>query len=270
MTNLEKEAQDTLNSARETLGDSIPRLINETPQVETHGLKHGLTGQYTYLTAAEMVEYAKTAAAFFKDSTPIGMREIHLLQCIVDTSWRLSRIPALTASLQFSKFTIQAQHLAGAHPETDARALEPYAHTEAFHLGADALAKLARYSTTLSRQLLAMSKEYDRMRLFRRDNYKSDPFNLEECEPYKKYQDLLTVATRLFEARQELKQKTAKATAPVESTDSGTNLVRKTVLRIINPLTKKTRESLEMALEWGLLDEMELTLFPEKKVAWRN
>jgi hypothetical protein len=44
-------------------------------------------------------------------------------------------------------------------------------------------------------------------------------------------------------------------------------MVRKTRLRIVNPLTKITRESLETASEWGLLNEMERTLFPERTAA---
>jgi hypothetical protein len=41
-------------------------------------------------------------------------------------------------------------------------------------------------------------------------------------------------------------------------------MVRKTRLLVVQPLTKITRESLETASEWGLLNDIERTLFPEK------
>jgi hypothetical protein len=44
-------------------------------------------------------------------------------------------------------------------------------------------------------------------------------------------------------------------------------MVRKKRLRIIQPLTKITRETLETASDCGLLNEMERTLFPERTAA---
>jgi hypothetical protein len=96
-------------------------------------------------------------------------------------------------------------------------------------------------------------------------------FKLEECEGYKWYRDLLDVATRLVAARKELEKKSEiiedPPSEPVESGTSEPEMVRKTRLRIVNPLTKITRESLETASEWGLLNEMERTLFPERTAA---
>jgi hypothetical protein len=44
-------------------------------------------------------------------------------------------------------------------------------------------------------------------------------------------------------------------------------LVRKKRLRIAQPLTKITRETLETASDWGLLNDMERALFPERTAA---
>jgi hypothetical protein len=44
-------------------------------------------------------------------------------------------------------------------------------------------------------------------------------------------------------------------------------MVRKNRLRIVQPLTKITRETLETASDWGLLNDIERTLFPERTAA---
>jgi hypothetical protein len=223
MTNLENDVNETLNKARETLGGAVPRLIFEKRQVAVSGLTHGLTGQYTHLSAADLVLYAKTGAQYFKDSQPVGMREIQLLQCIIDTSWRLARVPLV--------------------PDGDS----------------NELCKMARYTTTLTRQLIAMSKEYDRMKLFRSQHTNAGKFDLAVCEGYKQYNELLAVVTRLLEARQELQKKSETIKGPLVPTGSESILVRKMILRVNQPLTKITHQTLQTAADWGLLTEMELT-----------
>jgi hypothetical protein len=224
MTNLENDVNETLNKARETLGGAVPRLIFEKRQVAVSGLTHGLTGQYTHLSAGDLVLYAKTGAQYFKDSQPVGMREIQLLQCIIDTSWRLARVPLVSDD------------------------------------DSNELAKFARYTTTLTRQLITMSKEFDRMKLFRIQHTYVAGFKLAECEGYRQYNELLAIATRLVEARHELQKKSEIAKGRLETIGSDPVLVRKTILRVTQPLTKITHQSLQVAADWGLLTPLELTL----------
>jgi hypothetical protein len=57
---------------------------------------------------------------------------------------------------------------------------------------------------------------------------------------------------------------------PVESTESTTSepkMVRKIRLHIIQPLTRITRETLQTASDWGLLNDLERALFPERSAA---
>jgi hypothetical protein len=79
------------------------------------------------------------------------------------------------------------------------------------------------------------------------------------------------VATRLVEARKELEKKSEiMEDPPVESTESTTSepkMVRKIRLHIIQPLTRITRETLQTASDWGLLNDLERALFPERSAA---
>jgi hypothetical protein len=79
------------------------------------------------------------------------------------------------------------------------------------------------------------------------------------------------VATRLVEARKELEKKSEIIEElPAESTESTTSepkMVRKIRLHIIQPLTRITRETLQTASDWGLLNDLERALFPERSAA---
>jgi hypothetical protein len=44
-------------------------------------------------------------------------------------------------------------------------------------------------------------------------------------------------------------------------------MVRKIRLHIIQPLTRITRETLQTASDWGLLNDLERALFPERSAA---
>jgi hypothetical protein len=262
MTTLEQEIHDKLNSVKSTLGQG-PRLINEIPQVEAHGLKHGLTGKFTYLNAEELADYARTAAAFYKDSGPRGMREIQILQCIIDAGWRLGRIPQIAEAQHHSYLTFHTRTLNAQHPGADPQSLAPYAENNAFHYAADDLGKLARYQTTLTRTYIALNKEFDRMRHFGWDHDHVGKFNLQECKPYQHYIELLALAERLIEARRELRLK-SKVVEPIESAGSEPNPASQNRLEIINPLTKIARKTFETAADWGLLTGLERTVFTER------
>jgi hypothetical protein len=270
-TNLENEIQDTLNDAADTRG-SGPRLRTHKPQVAWSRLIHGLTGQYTYLKDTDLIAYLKRGMESFEFYKPYGMHEIDLVQRIIDVNWRLSRINHITDSLHLSSFARASQKLAAEHPEASLRDVAPFAEGDAYREDCNEFGKLSRYETTLDRLLKSLHDEVLTLEADRVNNhFGPTKFRLEESEGYKWYRDLLAVAMRLVAARKELEKKSEIIEDPIdEPLESGTSepkMVRKTRLRIVNPLTKITRETLETASDWGLLNEMERTLFPERTAA---
>jgi hypothetical protein len=269
--NLEKEVQDALNQASQTHGGG-PRLQTRKPQVAWSGLVHGLTGQFTYLKDSDLVAYLKRGAGSFEFYRPYGVREVDLLQRIIDVNWRLSRINHITDSLHLSAFSRASQKLVAQHPEASLRDVAPHAEADAYREDCNAFGKLGRYEITLDRLLKSLHEELAKLQ-YKRDDQRLGPnkFKLDESEGYIWYRDLLAVATRLVAARKELEKKSEIIEDLVEeSTESGTSepeMVRKTRLHVVQPLSKITRESLETASDWGLLNDIERTLFPEKAAA---
>ena len=271
-TNLETELQDALNTAADAAGRG-PRLQTHKPQVAWSRLLHGLTGQYTYLKDTDLIAYLKRGMDSFEFYKPYGIREIDLVQRIIDINWRLSRINHITDSLHLSAFARASEKLIAEHPEASLRDVAPFAEGDAYREDCNEFGKLSRYETTLDRLLKSLHDELKMLQILRDDMIRVGPnkFRLDECEGYKWYRDLLAVATRLVAARKELEKKSEiiedPPSEPAESTTSNPKMVRKTRLHIIQPLTKITRESLETASDWGLLNDMERTLFPERTAA---
>jgi hypothetical protein len=272
-TNLETEVQDALNNAAEATG-SGPRLRTHKPQVPWSGLIHGLTGQFTYLKDTDLVAYLKRGMESFEFYKPNGMREIDLVQRIIDATWRVTRVTHLTGCLHLSGFSSASQKLSAQHPEASLRDIAPYAEADAYREDSNELGKLSRYETTLNRLLKSLHLELVGVVAARIKYEGATKFKPEESEGYKWYRDLLAVATRLVAARKELEKKSEiiedPPNEPAESTTSEPKMVRKTRLHIIQPLTKITRESLQTASDWGLLNDMERTLFPERTAAYRQ
>jgi hypothetical protein len=270
-TNLENQLQDALNDAADATRRG-PRLQTRKPQVAWSGLVHGLTGQYTYLKDTDLVAYLKKGAESFEFYQPYGMREIDLVQRIIDVNWRLSRINHITDSLHLSAFARASQKLVAEHPEASVRDVAPFAEGDAYREDCNEFGKLSRYETTLDRLLKSLHKEFLTLVAYRVNNHQGPTkFTLEGSEGYKWYRDLHGVAQRLVAARKELEKKSEIIEEPpIESTESTTSnpeMVRKTRLRIVQPLTKIAREALETASDWGLLNAMERALFPERAAA---
>jgi hypothetical protein len=270
-TILESELQDALNDAADATRRG-PRLQTRKPQVAWSGLVHGLTGQYTYLKDTDLVAYLKKGAESFDFYKPYGMREIDLVQRIIDVNWRLSRITHITDSLHLSAFLRASEKLVAEHPEASLRDVSPFAEGDAYREDCNELGKLSRYETALDRLLKSLHDEFLTLEADRVNNlFGPTKFTLEGSEGYKWYRDLHAVATRLVEARKELEKKSEIIEeVPAESTESTTSepkMVRKIRLHIIQPLTRITRETLQTASDWGLLNDLERALFPERSAA---
>ena len=59
----------------------------------------GLTGRTVLVPADETEPYARLIAAFIAKWQPVGAEEHRLVQALVDTEWRLMRIPSLEAGI---------------------------------------------------------------------------------------------------------------------------------------------------------------------------
>jgi hypothetical protein len=102
-----------------------------------NALTHGLTGRTALLPSEDPAAHQRHTREFFDEYQPHGPTEKQLVQELVDTSWRLNRVPALEAEL-----------LARAeNPPTPEAAIE-FDIVDAHQ----AIAKLALYSHRLSRQ----------------------------------------------------------------------------------------------------------------------
>jgi hypothetical protein len=266
--NLEETLQDKLNKSRAMLGDAVPRLITQKPQVATNGLTHGLTGQFSYLTDIQLVIYLSTGAQYFKEMQPVGIRETQMLQRIVDTGWRLTRIPHITQALEHSGVTYNAGVLRVEHPEYTDTARQPHAEAVAFRADVDNFEKISRYETRLSRLFDNLNKEFERIQDKRTRPPEHDEFDLETCEAYQWYTELSRVAGSLIEARAELAEKSDLITSADISLSNITSvslddLVCKKYINILVPLTPRTVQILKTSRQWGLLTAMELELFED-------
>jgi hypothetical protein len=102
-----------------------------------NALTHGLTGQTVLLPSEDPAAHERHTQEFFDEYRPQGPTEKQLVQELIDTSWRLNRVPALEAEVLAR----------AANPPTPEAAIE-FDIVDA-HFAID---KLALYSHRLSRQ----------------------------------------------------------------------------------------------------------------------
>ena len=68
-------------------------------KVSMNALKTGLTGVQVLLPTDDAALYEAHVRAYQNEFQPVGPEETHLLQSIIDTRWRLARIPGLETAL---------------------------------------------------------------------------------------------------------------------------------------------------------------------------
>ncbi len=64
-----------------------------------HAMRHAFTGQTFVMTAEDFEAYQRLTESFVDELKPQGFLERNFVQFLIDTSWRLKRIPALERSL---------------------------------------------------------------------------------------------------------------------------------------------------------------------------
>jgi len=270
----EKKIQAALAEARELLGAATPRLINEKPQVESHAIRHGLTGQSAFLPVIQLRDYLIIGAEFIEEMRPIGVGEMQLAQQIIDTNWRLNAAMSYQTIVNHSHVVLESQALYAAHPEIEPRldlagSDELLMHAQAIAIqkqceGSNTLDKLSRYETRLRRALREMRKDYYAL-CDRRPKPEREAWEGPGCRHYTWYRTLANLVGDLIVAREELAEKSVEELAPVtepESASSEKTLFRKKTLRLTAELTLGTIETLNRAYIQHLLTETEVTLFP--------
>jgi hypothetical protein len=91
-------AQLAANRANAQLSHG-PTSSEGRKKVSQNALKTGLTGEQVLLPTDDAARYESLVAEYQAHFQPVGPEETHLVQSIVDTRWRLARIPSLESAL---------------------------------------------------------------------------------------------------------------------------------------------------------------------------
>ena len=114
-----------------------PRTEAGKQRAKLNALRHGLTSQSVLLPNESPGAYQKHVQEFLDEYQPKGPTERQLVQELIDTSWRLNRVPSLEAELLAR----------AANPPTEQAAIH-FDIVDANH----AIGLLSLYSNRLSRQ----------------------------------------------------------------------------------------------------------------------
>ena len=124
-----------------------------------NAVTHGLTGRTVLLASEDPAAHQRHTQEFFDEYKPQGATEKQLVQELIDTSWRLNRVPALEAEILDR----------AANPPTPQAAIE-FDIVDA-HLAID---KLALYSHRLSRQFHKTLEQLREIQAERREKEERD------------------------------------------------------------------------------------------------
>jgi hypothetical protein len=242
--------------------------------VESHAVRHGLTGQSAFLPVLQLRDYLIIGAEFIEEMRPIGVGEMQLAQDIIDTNWRLNAAMSYQTIVNHSHVVLESQALYAAHPEVvprldQAGSDDLLMHAQAIAIqkqceGSNTLDKLSRYETPPLRALREMRKDYYAL-CDRRPEPERDAWEGPRRRHYTWYRSLANLVGDLIVAREELAEKSVEEPAPrtqAESESSEKNLFRKMTLRLTAELTLGTIETLNRAYIQHLLTEKEVALFP--------
>jgi hypothetical protein len=125
-----------------------PRTEAGKKRASLNALRHGLTGHTIVLPNEDLAAYQRHSQAFFDEFQPQGATETHLVQSLVDTAWRLNRVPALETNLLSLGMLEHSAAIDADHPEAQAA----LAMAAAFSAQTRAFALLSTYGQRLSRQ----------------------------------------------------------------------------------------------------------------------
>ena len=134
-----------------------------------NAMKHNLTGQSMILLEAETEAYNRMGAAMLIDLKPKSEPERQIAQKIIDSNFRLNRLPAIENNL--FNFGLADNETDCPH---DDRLEVMAAQTRAWMERSSYLDTLGRYEARLSRQLLKYQEEFERLQTVRKDQEFTD------------------------------------------------------------------------------------------------
>ena len=135
-------------------------------QSSLNAFRHGLTGAKIQMAADDLPFYLQHSLAFVEDLRPVGVREASLVQHIIDAEWRLGQASALELDL-----IAEARFGSGPHdcgPEQTARATLT-------------LNRTGLYQSRLRKDVIATTKELERLQDRRIAREGSDAYDAAEC-----------------------------------------------------------------------------------------
>src|SRR5947199_4259651 len=102
-------AKQTANQANAQLSRG-PKTPEGKVKSSLNAVKTGLTGRTVLLHSDDAAVYQQHVRDYEKELRPVGQRECDLAQSIADSTWRLSRIPALEMAIYAQGRTQFASH----------------------------------------------------------------------------------------------------------------------------------------------------------------
>ncbi len=106
-------AQLAANRANAQLSTG-PTSADGKAKSSLNAVKTGLTGRTVLLHSDDVDEYQRYLTDYEKELQPVGRRESDLVQSIVDTVWRLRRIPGLETAI-FARGYLEFENAFNAH-----------------------------------------------------------------------------------------------------------------------------------------------------------
>ncbi|HEV2114088.1 MAG TPA: hypothetical protein VGR50_08040 [Terriglobales bacterium] len=135
-----------------------------------NALRHGLTGHVVVLPSEDQAAYQAHSRRFLDDFQPKGALESQLVQTLIDTTWRLNRIPAIETNYLTLGITQNLEKINADHPEARAA----LAMARALDRQSRALANLSIYEQRLSRLFERTLKQLREIQAERRANERHD------------------------------------------------------------------------------------------------
>jgi hypothetical protein len=89
-----------------------------------NALRHGLTSQTIVLAPEDADRYSAMCERFRSGWNPVGERELELTQMLIDTQWRLNRVPRLEAALYATGRIEFCDMFSDAEPELQASLID--------------------------------------------------------------------------------------------------------------------------------------------------
>jgi hypothetical protein len=146
-----------------------PRTQSGKQKSSFNALKHNLTGQSLLLQPNEYDAYDKLSRALREELEPKTEMERQTVQKIIDTNFRLNRIAGIENNmLNFGLWENQRE------TESDERLDVMKAQTQAWMERSKNFDLLGRYESRLTKQLLAFTRELERIQSDRRDRERSE------------------------------------------------------------------------------------------------